>query len=49
MAEVSDLKLKLTSVEKDQIGYEDRFRDTEVRGQNRLAKIETFLSSYFFV
>lgn len=30
MAEVSTLKLKLTSVEKDRLDYEDRFRDTEV-------------------
>uniref|UniRef100_A0A8D0FW46 PPFIA binding protein 1 n=1 Tax=Strix occidentalis caurina TaxID=311401 RepID=A0A8D0FW46_STROC len=29
MAEVSALKLKLTSVEKDRLDYEDRFRDTE--------------------
>ncbi|XP_026717534.1 liprin-beta-1 isoform X5 [Athene cunicularia] len=29
MAEVSTLKLKLTSVEKDRLDYEDRFRDTE--------------------
>ncbi|NWV93899.1 LIPB1 protein, partial [Machaerirhynchus nigripectus] len=29
MAEISTLKLKLTSVEKDRIDYEDRFRDTE--------------------
>lgn len=30
MAEISNLKLKLTSVEKDRLDYEDRFRDTEV-------------------
>lgn len=30
MAEVSNLKLKLTAVEKDRLDYEDRFRDTEV-------------------
>lgn len=30
MAEISTLKLKLTSVEKDRLDYEDRFRDTEV-------------------
>lgn len=30
MAEISTLKLKLTSVEKDRVDYEDRFRDTEV-------------------
>lgn len=29
MAEISNLKLKLTSVEKDRLDYEDRFRDTE--------------------
>ncbi|NXU58925.1 LIPB1 protein, partial [Turnix velox] len=29
MAEISTLKLKLTSVEKDSFDYEDRFRDTE--------------------
>ncbi|XP_054843853.1 liprin-beta-1 isoform X2 [Eublepharis macularius] len=29
MAEVSNLKLKLTAVEKDQVDYEDRFRDSE--------------------
>ncbi|XP_078530270.1 liprin-beta-1 isoform X17 [Lissotriton helveticus] len=29
MAEISNLKLKLTAVEKDRIDYEDRFRDTE--------------------
>ncbi|NXE78274.1 LIPB1 protein, partial [Cochlearius cochlearius] len=29
MAEISTLKLKLTSVEKDRVDYEDRFRDTE--------------------
>ncbi|XP_074444049.1 liprin-beta-1 isoform X13 [Larus michahellis] len=29
MAEISTLKLKLTSVEKDSLDYEDRFRDTE--------------------
>uniref|UniRef100_U3IP86 SAM domain-containing protein n=1 Tax=Anas platyrhynchos platyrhynchos TaxID=8840 RepID=U3IP86_ANAPP len=29
MAEISNLKLKLTSVEKDRVDYEDRFRDTE--------------------
>ncbi|TRZ09946.1 hypothetical protein HGM15179_017156 [Zosterops borbonicus] len=29
MAEISTLKLKLTSVEKDRFDYEDRFRDTE--------------------
>nr|XP_016849463.1 PREDICTED: liprin-beta-1 isoform X11 [Anolis carolinensis] len=29
MAEVSNLKLKLTAVEKDRLDYEDRFRDTE--------------------
>ncbi|NXV48020.1 LIPB1 protein, partial [Uria aalge] len=29
MAEISTLKLKLTSVEKDSLEYEDRFRDTE--------------------
>lgn len=30
MAEISNLKLKLTAVEKDRLDYEDRFRDTEV-------------------
>ncbi|XP_036036754.1 liprin-beta-1 isoform X2 [Onychomys torridus] len=29
VAEVSNLKLKLTAVEKDRLDYEDRFRDTE--------------------
>ncbi|CAI5785131.1 liprin-beta-1 isoform X4 [Podarcis lilfordi] len=29
MAEVSNLKLKLTAVEKDRLDYEDRYRDTE--------------------
>ncbi|XP_068512467.1 liprin-beta-1 isoform X15 [Anas acuta] len=29
MAEISNLKLKLTSVEKDRLDYEDRYRDTE--------------------
>uniref|UniRef100_A0A8D2D628 PPFIA binding protein 1 n=1 Tax=Sciurus vulgaris TaxID=55149 RepID=A0A8D2D628_SCIVU len=29
MAEISNLKLKLTTVEKDRLDYEDRFRDTE--------------------
>ncbi|XP_063164188.1 liprin-beta-1 isoform X2 [Candoia aspera] len=29
MAEVSNLKLKLTAVEKDRLDYEDRFRDAE--------------------
>ncbi|XP_075017441.1 liprin-beta-1 isoform X5 [Calonectris borealis] len=29
MAEISTLKLKLTSVEKDRLDYEDRFRDTD--------------------
>ncbi|XP_042323089.1 liprin-beta-1 isoform X3 [Sceloporus undulatus] len=29
MAEVSNLKLKLTAVEKDRLDYEDRFRDTD--------------------
>ncbi|XP_058138948.1 liprin-beta-1 isoform X9 [Dasypus novemcinctus] len=29
MAEISNLKLKLTAVEKDRLGYEDRFRDAE--------------------
>lgn len=29
MAEVSNLKLKLTAVEKDRLDYEDRFRDSE--------------------
>ncbi|XP_064021863.1 liprin-beta-1 isoform X8 [Pogoniulus pusillus] len=29
MTEISTLKLKLTSVEKDRLDYEDRFRDTE--------------------
>ncbi|XP_069484221.1 liprin-beta-1 isoform X15 [Ambystoma mexicanum] len=29
MSEISNLKLKLTAVEKDRIEYEDRFRDTE--------------------
>ncbi|XP_044279070.1 liprin-beta-1 isoform X1 [Varanus komodoensis] len=29
MTEVSNLKLKLTAVEKDRLDYEDRFRDTE--------------------
>lgn len=29
MAEISNLKLKLTAVEKDRLDYEDRFRDTE--------------------
>lgn len=29
MAEISNLKLKLTAVEKDRMDYEDRFRDTE--------------------
>ncbi|KAM6320718.1 liprin-beta-1 isoform 2-T2 [Aegotheles albertisi] len=29
MAEISTLKLKLTSVEKDRLDYEDRFRDAE--------------------
>ncbi|KAM8802583.1 liprin-beta-1 isoform 9-T9 [Rhynchonycteris naso] len=29
MAEISNLKLKLTAVEKDRLNYEDRFRDTE--------------------
>ncbi|NWR77745.1 LIPB1 protein, partial [Centropus unirufus] len=29
MAEISTLKLKLTSVEKDRLDYEDRFRDTQ--------------------
>ncbi|XP_077026507.1 liprin-beta-1 isoform X4 [Tamandua tetradactyla] len=29
MAEISNLKLKLTAVEKDRVDYEDRFRDTE--------------------
>ena len=32
MAEISNLKLKLTAVEKDRLDYEDRFRDTEVSG-----------------
>lgn len=38
MAEISNLKLKLTSVEKDRVDYEDRFRDTEVskNQQNKL-------------
>lgn len=38
MAEISNLKLKLTSVEKDRLDYEDRFRDTEVskNQQNKL-------------
>lgn len=38
MAEISTLKLKLTSVEKDRLDYEDRFRDTEVskHQQNKL-------------
>lgn len=30
MAEISNLKLKLTAVEKDRLDYEDKFRDTEV-------------------
>lgn len=30
MAEISTLKLKLTSVEKDRLDYGDRFKDTEV-------------------
>ncbi|XP_054298901.1 liprin-beta-1 isoform X16 [Pongo pygmaeus] len=29
MAEISNLKLKLTAVEKDRLDYEDKFRDTE--------------------
>ncbi|KAM4840733.1 liprin-beta-1 isoform X9 [Urocitellus parryii] len=29
MAEISNLKLKLSAVEKDRLDYEDRFRDTE--------------------
>lgn len=29
MAEISNLKIKLTAVEKDRLDYEDRFRDTE--------------------
>ncbi|XP_048222716.1 liprin-beta-1 isoform X10 [Perognathus longimembris pacificus] len=29
MAEISNLKLKLTAMEKDRLDYEDRFRDTE--------------------
>lgn len=29
MAEISNLKLKLTAVEKDRLDYEDRFKDTE--------------------
>ncbi|KAM5299434.1 liprin-beta-1 isoform 1-T1 [Ctenodactylus gundi] len=29
MAEITNLKLKLTAVEKDRLDYEDRFRDTE--------------------
>lgn len=36
MAEISTLKLKLTSVEKDRLDYEDRFRDTEVSKQDKL-------------
>lgn len=35
MAEISNLKLKLTSVEKDRFDYEDRFRDTEVSENQR--------------
>ncbi|NXI87798.1 LIPB1 protein, partial [Rhipidura dahli] len=35
MAEISTLKLKLTSVEKDRLDYEDRFRDTEDLIQER--------------
>jgi len=35
MAEISNLKLKLTSVEKDRLDYEDRFRDTEVSENQR--------------
>ena len=37
MAEISNLKLKLTAVEKDRLDYEDRFRDTEVSGALSLA------------
>lgn len=32
MAEISTLKLKLTAVEKDRIDFEERYKDTEVRG-----------------
>uniref|UniRef100_A0A8C9FYY2 Liprin-beta-1/2 coiled-coil domain-containing protein n=1 Tax=Pavo cristatus TaxID=9049 RepID=A0A8C9FYY2_PAVCR len=37
MAEISNLKLKLTSVEKDRLDYEDRFRDTEVSENHQLS------------
>ena len=37
MAEISNLKLKLTAVEKDRLDYEDRFRDTEVSDALSLA------------
>ncbi|KAB0390627.1 hypothetical protein E2I00_004867, partial [Balaenoptera physalus] len=37
MAEISNLKLKLTAVEKDRLDYEDRFRDTELL-QNTLVE-----------
>uniref|UniRef100_A0A8C0FTV2 PPFIA binding protein 1 n=1 Tax=Bubo bubo TaxID=30461 RepID=A0A8C0FTV2_BUBBB len=47
MAEVSTLKLKLTSVEKDRLDYEDRFRDTEVSKTqlNKLSKANKVPSS----
>lgn len=55
MAEISNLKLKLTSVEKDRLDYEDRFRDTEVSENqwNKLWKLcvlhitRTFMGMFF--
>lgn len=41
MAEISNLKLKLTAVEKDRLDYEDRFRDTEVSGTLSIYTIHT--------
>ncbi|KAM6436136.1 liprin-beta-1 isoform 7-T9 [Liasis olivaceus] len=40
MAEVSNLKLKLTAVEKDRLDYEDRFRDAEEELTSLKEKLE---------
>lgn len=47
MAEISNLKLKLTAVEKDRLDYEDRFRDTEVSDTPALS-LCTYICTYMY-
>lgn len=52
MAEISNLKLKLTAVEKDRLDYEDRFRDTEVSSTLSLyihMRTYTYVCVYMYI